>query len=161
MNGGPVAPALVGQGQQPAGLIAQAQLVSNAHREFLSPCRTRQKTRVQASPDSFPLGRQSGGACLGVRTFAQVNARSPTRARFLAGPLVSGALLSRGTRLDQADSWPTTSDRIGVWTIPAPDDAACAVRKSHVARPSSKPILTSEHLFDTLEHDRTSTPRPT
>ena len=108
-----------------------------------------------------PWGVNPGGCVLGVRTFAQVNARSPTRARFLAGPLVSGSLLSRGTRLDQADSWPTTSDRIGVWTIPAPDDGACAVRKSHVARPSSKPILTSGHLFDTLEHDRTSTPRPT
>src|SRR5450759_2284456 len=160
MNGGPVAPALVGHGQQPAGLIPQAQLVSNAHHEFLSPCRTRQKTRGRASPDSFPLGRQSGGVrargahvCAGQRTFpnsCKISCWNPCQR---LPPIES--------RLDQADSWPTTSDRIGVWTIPAPDDAACAVRKSHVARPSSKPILTSEHLFDTLEHDRTSTPRPT
>src|ERR1019366_3089377 len=142
MNSGPVAPPLVGHGQQPAGLIPQAQLVSNAHHEFLSPCRTRQKTRGQASPDSFPLGRQSGGCALRVRTFAQVNARSPTRARFLAGTLVSGSLQSRGARLDRADSCPTTSDGIGGWPIPAPDDASCALRKGHVARPSSKPILT-------------------
>src|SRR5674476_66594 len=102
MNGGPVAPPLVGQGQQIAGLITQAQLVSNAHHEFLSPCRTRQKSREPAPPDSFPLGHQSGGCVLGVRTFAQVNTRSPTRARFLAGTLVSGSLLSRSTMLDQA-----------------------------------------------------------
>src|ERR1035437_1840885 len=49
-----------------------------------------------------PWGVNPGGCMLGVRTFAQVNARSPTRARFLAGTPVSGSLLSKGTRLDQA-----------------------------------------------------------
>src|ERR1035437_3391884 len=108
-----------------------------------------------------PWGVNPGGCVLGVRTFGQVNARSPTRARFLAGTLVSGSLPSRGTSWIKQTRGQRRLTAIGVWTIPAPDDGACAVRKSHVARPSSKPILTSEHLFDTLEHDRTSTPRPT
>src|SRR5680860_777250 len=65
MGGGPEAPALVGQGQQLTGLIPQAQLVSNAHRKFLPPCRTRQKSRGETSPDSFPLGRQPWGTLRG------------------------------------------------------------------------------------------------
>src|ERR1035437_278126 len=84
MGSGPVAPALVGQGQQLAGLTPEAQVISNAHCKFLPPCRTRQKPGERASPVSFPLGRQPGGCVAGVCAFAQVKARSPSRERFLA-----------------------------------------------------------------------------
>ena len=93
----PVVPALVGQGQQLALLAPEAQLISNAHCKFLPLCRTRQKPREQTYPDSYPPGRKSGGYVATVRAFAQVNARTPTRERFLAGTTLSTALSSSPT----------------------------------------------------------------
>jgi len=111
MGRGSVVPALVGQGQQLAGLTPEVQLISDAHCKFLPPCRTRQKPREQTYPDSYPPGRQCGGYVASLRAFAQVNARSPTRERFLPEPLVGGSLRPRCSPDHQPAPRSTTPER--------------------------------------------------